>query len=491
MALQNLTMLAIDVAEVAKSSRTAEITAAKTDVINTVKNTTVGEVVAAALDGAKVSDLATKSEVSAVQQQAETNASAIETINGDISDLQTAVGQKANANDVYTKTEVDNKLAAIPKFGVEVVSALPAVSEASADKVYLVRTSDLLGSDNIYTEYILVNGAFEELGTQKLDLSNYATKDDLTKYVLQSDIFTNGTFNTKYTGNDGSYATLFNESDGGGSQYFNKGADVLSYVGTNDGDEKATAIDVQIYSKVKTSNSGVRINVNPQKAYYTKGANTTANGGSEDNEIAVLADVKAASDAATAALEDYVKTEDAEATYAKATDVTTELAKKLTKSELINNSGAVYNKINGSDGGEGSFALLFNETDGGGSMYFHKADNVKAYMGVCGAGTNATAAQVYVFDDTSGVGSRMNFTDKGIFYTMGGRGQGNPAGREVAVKGDIPDVSSFVTQSDIDSSIASKADASDVYTKAEVDAAINAAIAGVLNQIRSELNGGE
>ena len=308
MALKNLIMLATGVAESAKTSRAADISAAKTEVLTTVKNETVNEAIKAVLDNNEISDLALKSEVSAVQDQVIKNAGDIEGIQSDVSVLQATIATKADAANVYTKSEVDDKLAAIPKFGVEVVEELPEVANAAADKVYLVKTSDT-ETGNLYTEYILVNGAFEELGTQALDLSNYATKDDLTKYVLTSDIFTSGYFNTVYTHADGSYAKLWNESDGGGAQYFNKSADVISYVGTNDGDASATAIDVQIYSKVKTSNSGVRINVNPNKAYYTKGALTTANGGSEDNEIAVIGDVKAVANEKANAVDVYTKTE--------------------------------------------------------------------------------------------------------------------------------------------------------------------------------------
>ena len=76
----------------------------------------------------------------------------------------------------------------------------------------------------------------------------------------------------KITSQNGSYALIFNESDGGGSQYFNSTANVISYVGTNDGD--ANGICVQIYSKNKATNEGARINVNPNGAYYGVGAST-------------------------------------------------------------------------------------------------------------------------------------------------------------------------------------------------------------------------
>ena len=121
-----------------------------------------------------------------------------------------------------------------------------------------------------------------------------------------------GYFYTKKLAGDGSYALLWNEPDGGGSQYYNKTQDLISYVGTNDGGEND--ICVQIYSKsysganysetydsdtgiTETSglqkNEGVRININPHGAYYTKGIVTTANGGSPENEIATKKDVQA------------------------------------------------------------------------------------------------------------------------------------------------------------------------------------------------------
>lgn len=314
---KNLIMMATGVATAAKTARTNAIDAAKTDILDTVKNTTVNEAIKAKLSGTEITGLATKTEVEAVQTLAEQNAGDIETIQGDLSTLTTTVGAKANSADVYTKTEVDNKISAIPKFGVEVVTALPAVADASADKVYLVRTSDLLGSTNIFTEYILVNGAFEQLGTQELDLSNYATLDELAKYVLKNDIFTSGAFQTTYAKDDGSYAKLWNGADDSGLQYYNKTTDIVSNVGTSDNGADATAIGIQIYSKNKTSNSGVRLNINSQKAYYVKGANTTANGGSEDNELAVKGDI-------TTAVADKANSADV---YTK-TEVDTELGKK-------------------------------------------------------------------------------------------------------------------------------------------------------------------
>lgn len=70
-------------------------------------------------------------------------------------------------------TDLENKVSAIPKFSISVVSALPT-SNISATTIYLVNTGS--DSNNLYTEYIYVNGSWEILGTQKLDLTGYATE---------------------------------------------------------------------------------------------------------------------------------------------------------------------------------------------------------------------------------------------------------------------------------------------------------------------------
>lgn len=67
-----------------------------------------------------------------------------------------------------------NLVGQVPKFAIEVVDALP-VENISTTTVYLLKSGE--ESNNIYTEYIYVNSAWEYLGKQTLDLSNYVTKD--------------------------------------------------------------------------------------------------------------------------------------------------------------------------------------------------------------------------------------------------------------------------------------------------------------------------
>ena len=80
----------------------------------------------------------------------------------------------------YTMSAIDDKIkdlegkvSAIPKFSVSVVTELPT-ADISETTIYLLKTGD--GDDNLYTEYIYVNAAWEMLGTQSLNLDGYATE---------------------------------------------------------------------------------------------------------------------------------------------------------------------------------------------------------------------------------------------------------------------------------------------------------------------------
>lgn len=81
----------------------------------------------------------------------------------------------------YTKGEVNSQISSIPKFAISVVTDLPTAN-ISDTTIYLKKT----GSDtqNLYTEYIYVNSKWEQLGTQKLDLSGYLTKTDASNTYL-------------------------------------------------------------------------------------------------------------------------------------------------------------------------------------------------------------------------------------------------------------------------------------------------------------------
>ena len=74
--------------------------------------------------------------------------------------------------ETYSRDEIDQRIRVIPKFSISVVAALPA-SGISETTIYLLKS----GSDtDLYTEYIYVNGAWEPLGSQRVDLTGYATE---------------------------------------------------------------------------------------------------------------------------------------------------------------------------------------------------------------------------------------------------------------------------------------------------------------------------
>lgn len=111
--------------------------------------------------------------------------------------LQAEIDKKANQattlagygiTDAYTSGQTDTKIAeAVANahhLKREIVKTLPEVSAANENTIYMVPdagNTDAAGSNkSVYTEYMLVNGAFERIGTSDADLSNYFTKDQVT-----------------------------------------------------------------------------------------------------------------------------------------------------------------------------------------------------------------------------------------------------------------------------------------------------------------------
>lgn len=67
-----------------------------------------------------------------------------------------------------------------PKFSIKVVTELPTTN-ISSTTIYLLKTGE--EDSNLYSEYIYVNNKWELLGTQKMDLSNYYTKEEVDKML--------------------------------------------------------------------------------------------------------------------------------------------------------------------------------------------------------------------------------------------------------------------------------------------------------------------
>lgn len=77
--------------------------------------------------------------------------------------------------DNKVKVWVTDRLRNLTGFTAKAVDALPETGEDNI--IYLVKNKESTESQNVYDEYLWINGAFEKLkSTDKIDLSDYYTK---------------------------------------------------------------------------------------------------------------------------------------------------------------------------------------------------------------------------------------------------------------------------------------------------------------------------
>lgn len=180
----------------------------------------------------------------------------------------------------------------------------------AADSTLSKRIDEL--KDDLVAENTRAIDAEEALDENKADKTTLAQEisdRQLNDTKIINNIWSNstmdgGTFETKYTANDGSYALLFNESDGGGTQYYNKSLDSLQYVGVNDGND---GVYVQIYAKNKTTNEGARLAASPSGIFYTNGKKNGSYVATD--EIVTKAVLSSAVDVKANSVDVYTKTE--------------------------------------------------------------------------------------------------------------------------------------------------------------------------------------
>lgn len=124
-----------------------------------------GETGAVNLDAAKVGALPASTKIPSKTSDITNDSGFITRLVADLANYYTK-------SQIYTQAEVNALVSAIPKFAISVVAALPTAG-ISGTTVYLVKS----GVDgDLYTEYIYVGGAWEILGSQRVDLTGYATE---------------------------------------------------------------------------------------------------------------------------------------------------------------------------------------------------------------------------------------------------------------------------------------------------------------------------
>ena len=102
----------------------------------------------------------------------------------DLTALSTVVGDADAKSGIFgiisdMEEALKADITAIPKFAITVVESLPEAGEAAT--VYLVKEKESVG--DLYTEYIYVNGAWEDLGKQTVDLSAYSTTEAMNAAI--------------------------------------------------------------------------------------------------------------------------------------------------------------------------------------------------------------------------------------------------------------------------------------------------------------------
>ena len=178
------------------------IAKAKTDAIAAAKTYTDQEV-------AKKANLKHTHEITDVtglQGALDGKANAVHThTTAQVDGLDTALAGKADKattlegygiTDAYTQTQTDTKIAeavaAADHLKREIVESLPDVGDADENTIYMVpqggSTSDPGTSTSHYNEYMLINGAFELVGSSQVDLSGYATETFVTNAINALDV---------------------------------------------------------------------------------------------------------------------------------------------------------------------------------------------------------------------------------------------------------------------------------------------------------------
>lgn len=142
----------------------------------------VAEDIAATVEVLKEDISSVKTDIDDIQKHIGTPAE------GDVaaSGLYAKLEEKANKSDIYTKTEVEGLIAAadhLKRITVAGVESINVLADDAEQYIYMVPNTET----GNYDEYMVIEGEVEKVGDWKVDLTNYATKEDLNKKVDKQD----------------------------------------------------------------------------------------------------------------------------------------------------------------------------------------------------------------------------------------------------------------------------------------------------------------
>lgn len=137
--------------------------------------------------------------IEGVSSQLATLSTKVDTLDTAVTNLGDLVKDKANAEEVYTKNETDEAIATAilnsnhltrQKFNTlaEAEAFATEKGEKASNYVYMIPSEEEdEEEDNKYLEYLYIDGALELVGTWKVNLSGYATIDQLDLFVKKVD----------------------------------------------------------------------------------------------------------------------------------------------------------------------------------------------------------------------------------------------------------------------------------------------------------------
>ena len=231
--------------------------------------------------------------------------------------LDTALAGKADKSttlagygigDAYTKGQTDSAIAtavaAAPHLKRTIVEQLPDEGEADENTIYMVGTG--AGSeDSAYEEYMLINGAFERIGTSDVDLTNYATKeyadqaeaDAISAAATDATQKANTAEQNAKTYADGLIAGLDVEDSAQSGKYVSAVAEVNGKIQVTRADlpAAATLVEGTANGTVKFNGTDVPVHGLGSAAFTESGAYATAAQGAKADTALQKADITSGS----------------------------------------------------------------------------------------------------------------------------------------------------------------------------------------------------